>query len=67
MTRDRKIKILKEKRDLLWKYFCQIPKKGSFSGLAIGQKLENVQNELDILEGENKSERYYPKIRIDIG
>lgn len=61
------IAALRKKREQLWKRFCKVPKKGSFSGLEISRELEEIQQKLDKLEGNRKSKRYYPRIRIDIG
>ena len=58
---------LRKKRDNLWKEFCSLPKKGSFSGLYISGELEKVQQRLDRLEGDRPSKRYYAVVNIDIG
>ncbi|MDP3954468.1 MAG: hypothetical protein Q8Q06_03585 [bacterium] len=60
----RRVKELRAERDKLWDKFLNLPKKSSFSGLNISGKLERVQQELDRLEGDVKSKRYYPTVRI---
>ncbi len=62
-----KIVKLRKQRDELWKLFCGLPKKDSFSGIGIGGRLNEVQQELDKLEGSRKSKRYYTEINIDVG
>ncbi|MFA5021062.1 MAG: hypothetical protein WC517_03320 [Patescibacteria group bacterium] len=61
-----RIKRLRVKRDKLWQEFCQLPRRSSFSGLAVSAELEKVQQELDELEGDNHSKRYYLEIDIEI-
>jgi hypothetical protein len=58
---------LRKKRDELWKRFCSLPRKESFSGLYISGELEKVQQELDRLEGSKPSKRYRMVINIEIG
>lgn len=67
MNKKEKIARLREKRDGLWKEFCRLPKKGSFSGLHVSEQLDKVQQELDKLEGNRRSKRYYPEINIEVG
>lgn len=66
MTKKEKIAKLQEERDELWKKFRRLPKKGSFSGLRVSSELEKIQQELDKLEGDKRSKRYYPEISIEI-
>jgi len=63
----RRIHRLQKERDQLWQEFCRLPKRSSFSGLFIAGRLEKVQNELDELEGDEISVRYYPEITIELG
>ena len=60
----RRLKELRAERDELWYKFLRLPRKDSFSGLNILGRLERVQQELDRLEGDVKSKRYYPIVRI---
>ena len=62
----RRIVILCNRRDALWKDFCHMPRRESFSGLHVAGQLEKVQQELDKLEGKKRSKRYYPQINIEI-
>jgi hypothetical protein len=66
MTKQKKIAKLQKKRDELWKDFCRMPRRESFSGMYVAGQLEKVQQELDKLEGAKRSKRYYPKISIEI-
>lgn len=61
-----KIRRLRLKRDKLWQEFCRLPRKSSFSGLAVSAELEKAQLELDKLEGSKRSIRYRPEIDIEI-
>jgi len=63
----RQIHRLQKERDQLWQEFCCLPKRSSFSGLFLAGRLEKVQNELDELEGDEISARYYPEITIELG
>ena len=62
----RKIARLRKKRDELWKDFCRMPRRESFSGLYVAGQLEKVQQELDRLESNGRSKRYYPRINIEV-
>ena len=62
----KKIEKLQKKRDELWKDFCRMPRRESFSGIHVAGQLEKVQQELDKLEGNKPSKRYYPKISIEM-
>lgn len=64
--REKRIAKLRAKRDVLWRSFCRMPRRESFSGLHVAQQLEKVQQELNKLEGKNRSKRYYPEITIEI-
>lgn len=64
--KEAKIAKLRKKRDELWKNFCRMPRRESFSGLQMAEKLDKVQQELDKLEGAKRSKRYYPEINIEI-
>lgn len=63
--KERKIAGLRKRRDELWKDFCRMPRKESFSGIYVANQLEKVQQELDKLEGDKRSKRYYPQISIE--
>jgi hypothetical protein len=67
ITKEEKIVRLRKKRDKLWQEFCRLPRKESFSGLHISEQLNKVQQELDKLEGNKKSKRYYTEISIEMG
>jgi len=67
MAKKEKILRLQKKRDKLWKEFCRLPRKESFSGLHVSELLNKVQQELDKLEGSKKSKRYYTEINIEVG
>jgi len=62
-----RIKRLRKDRDRLWKEFCRLPRRSSFSGLAVSGELNKVQQELERLEGKRKSKRYYTEIDIEVG
>jgi len=64
--RKRKIARLQKKRDELWGNFCRMPRRESFSGIHVANQLEKVQQELDKLEGDKRSKRYYPQINIEV-
>lgn len=66
MTRQQKIEKLQKKRDELWKDFWRMPRRESFSGIHVAGQLEKVQQELDKLEGDKPSKRFYPKISIEM-
>lgn len=55
---------LRIKRDVLWDTWKKLPVKDSFSGLAVSDKLNEVQEKLDKLGDE--SERYYTKINMEV-
>lgn len=60
-----KILELRRKRNQLWREFCRLPKKGSFSGLRLTEQLDEVQRALDQLEENKRSARYYPEINLE--
>ncbi len=62
----RKIARLQKKRDELWKDFCRMPRRESYSGIYVAGQLDKVEQELDKLEGDKQSKRYYPRINIEI-
>lgn len=62
----KKIEKLQKKRDELWKDFWRMPRRESFSGIYVAEQLEKIQQELDKLEGDKPSKRYYPKINFEI-
>ena len=64
--KERKIARLQKKRDKLWKDFCRMPRRESFSGMHVAGQLDKVEQELDRLEGDKPSKRYYPRIDIEI-
>lgn len=67
MTRKEKmVARLQKKRNELWRDFCRMPRRESFSGIHVAGQLEKVQQELDKLEGKNRSKRYYPRISIEV-
>jgi len=65
VTKKDKIAQLRKKRDELWRSFCRMPRRESFSGLSVSAQLNKVQQELDILEGAKRSKRYHTKINIE--
>ena len=64
--KERKIARLREKRDKLWKDFCRMPRRESLSGIYVAGQLDKIEQELDKLEGNRRSKRYYPEINIEI-
>ena len=62
----RKIKILRKKRDDLRQEFCRLPRRNSFSGLGLSAQLDEVQEQLDSLEGKRRSKRYCAETDIEI-
>ena len=54
-----KITYLRRKKENLWKDFCALPKKDSFSGLHLAEQLDKTQQELNELEGDKRSSRHY--------
>lgn len=64
--KERKIAKLRKKRDNLWKDFCRMPRRESFSGLHVAGQLDKVQQKLDKLEGDKRSKRYCAEINIEI-
>lgn len=66
MTKKEKIVKLRQQRDELWKSFCRMPRRESFSGIAVSDQLNKVQKELDKLEGNKRSKRYYTNINIEM-
>lgn len=66
MTKQEKIAKLCKKRDKLWKSFCRMPRRESFSGLHVSEQLNKVQQQLDKLEGAKRSKRYYTEISIEV-
>ncbi|MDP1688929.1 MAG: hypothetical protein Q8L47_02255 [bacterium] len=66
MTKREKIVKLRNKRDVLWKKYCHLPRRDSFSALHISGQLNKVQQKLDKLEGDKRSKRYYPEINVEV-
>ena len=64
--KEKRITKLRRERDRLWRSFCKMPRRDSFSGLHVADEVERVQQELDKLEGKNKSKRYYPELSIEL-
>ncbi|MDO8668739.1 MAG: hypothetical protein Q7K65_00410 [Candidatus Buchananbacteria bacterium] len=64
-SKEEKIARLQKSRDEIWHKFCHLLKKGSFSGISLGTALNKVQQELDELEGNNTSVRYFAE--VDVG
>jgi len=65
--KEAKILGLRKKRDDLWREFTSLPRRSSFSGIDVSGRLNKVQQELDKLEGDIRSKRYYTEINIEIG
>lgn len=59
-------KQLRRERDKLWRNFCRMPRRSSFSGLHVASELERVQRELDRRE-RIRTKRYYPEMTIEVG
>ena len=64
-TRKQEIARLQKEQAADWKAFQRLPKKGSFSGLAISERLEKTQQRLDKLGEEGV--RHYTEINIEVG
>jgi hypothetical protein len=48
-----------------WEQFQRLPKKGSFSGLAIAERIDKLQQELDVLG--DKGVRHQVEINVEVG
>lgn len=64
--KEKTIARLQKERDKLWSDFCRMPRRESFLGIHVAGQLEKVQQNLDKLEGNKRSKRYYPQINIEI-